>query len=126
MDDSYLKSWNAKVTNVKDGKFVILDQTAFYPKGGGQPWDEGYIIYDHEKYRVVYVGKFSGEISHEVDKSGLKEGDEVSCELDWEQDMLICDIILLLILSQTFFTEELMLKLQVIKLKWIKQEWIFL
>jgi len=85
MDDSYLKSWNAKVTSVKDGKFVILDQTAFYPKGGGQNWDEGYIIYDHEKYRVVYVGKFSGEISHEVDKSGLKEGDEVSCELDWNR-----------------------------------------
>jgi len=85
MDDSYLKSWNAKITSVKDGKFIILDQTAFYPKGGGQNWDEGYIIKDDEKFRVVYVGKFSGEISHEVDKSGLKEGDEVSCELDWER-----------------------------------------
>ncbi|MFX0083638.1 MAG: alanyl-tRNA editing protein [Candidatus Hodarchaeota archaeon] len=85
MDDSYLKSWDAKVTNVKDGKFIILDQTAFYPKGGGQNWDEGYIIKDNEKYRVVYVGKFSGEISHEVDKPGLKEGDIVSCELDWER-----------------------------------------
>ena len=85
MDDSYLKSWNAKITSVKDGKFIILDQTAFYPKGGGQNWDEGYIIKDDEKFRVVYVGKFSGEISHEVDKSGLKEGNEVSCELDWER-----------------------------------------
>lgn len=85
MDDSYLKSWNAKITSVKDGKFIILDQTAFYPKGGGQNWDEGYIIKDDEKFRVVYVGKFSGEISHEVDKSGLKEGDEVSCELEWER-----------------------------------------
>ena len=85
MDDSYLKSWNAKITSVKDGKFVVLDQTAFYPKGGGQNWDEGYIIKDDDKFRVVYVSKFSGEISHEVDKSGLKEGDEVSCELDWER-----------------------------------------
>jgi len=85
MDDSYLKSWNAKVTNVKDGKYIILDKTAFYPKGGGQPWDEGYIIKDNEEFRVVYVGKFSGQISHEVDKSGLKIGDEVSCELDWER-----------------------------------------
>ena len=43
------------------------------------------IIKDDEKFRVVYVGKFSGEISHEVDKPGLKEGDEVSCELDWNR-----------------------------------------
>jgi len=85
MDDSYLKSWNAKVTNVKDGKYIVLDNTAFYPKGGGQPWDEGYITKDNEKFRVVYVGKFSGQISHEVDKPGLKIGDEVSCELDWER-----------------------------------------
>ncbi|MHA1916146.1 MAG: alanine--tRNA ligase-related protein [Promethearchaeota archaeon] len=85
MDDSYLKSWNATVTSVKDGKFIVLDNTAFYPKGGGQPWDEGYLSKYNEKFKVVYVGKFSGLISHEVDKTGLKEGDEVSCELDWER-----------------------------------------
>jgi misacylated tRNA(Ala) deacylase len=85
MDDSYLKNWNAKVTSVKDGKFNVLDKTAFYPKGGGQPWDEGFITKDGEKFKVVYVGKFSGKISHEVDKLGLKEGDEVSCEIDWNR-----------------------------------------
>jgi len=85
MDDSYLQSWNTKVTRVKDGKFVVLDQTAFYPKGGGQPPDEGLIIKNDEEFEVVYVGKFSGEISHEVDKPGLQEGDEVSCELDWNR-----------------------------------------
>jgi len=85
MDDSYLKSWNTKVTSVKDRKFVVLDQTAFYPKGGGQNWDEGFIIKNDEKFKVVYVGKFSGEISHEVDKLGLQGGDEVSCELDWNR-----------------------------------------
>lgn len=85
MDDSYLKSWNAKVVSVTDDKYIILDNTAFYPKGGGQPWDEGSIIKDDQEYKVVYVGKFSGNISHEVDKPGLKEGDEVRCELDWER-----------------------------------------
>lgn len=85
MDDSYLKTWKAKVVSVKDDKYIILDKTAFYPKGGGQPWDEGFLIKNGEKFRVVYVGKFSGEISHEVDKPGLKEGDEVFCELDWER-----------------------------------------
>ncbi len=85
MKDSYLRNWNAKVVSVKDDKYIVLDKTAFYPKGGGQPWDEGFIIKDGEKFKVVYVGKFSGEISHEVEKSGLKEGDTVSCEIDWER-----------------------------------------
>ncbi len=85
MKDSYLKNWKAKVVSVKDDKYIILDKTAFYPKGGGQPWDEGYIIKDAEKFKVVYVGKFSGEISHEVEKPGLKKGDVVTCEIDWER-----------------------------------------
>jgi len=85
MDDSYLKSWTAKVVSVTDDKYIILDKTAFYPKGGGQPWDEGLILKDNRKFKVVYVGKFSGKISHEVDDPGLKEGDDVSCELDWER-----------------------------------------
>ncbi|MFX1479735.1 MAG: alanyl-tRNA editing protein [Promethearchaeota archaeon] len=85
MDDAYLKNWSTKVVSVKDGKYIVLNQTAFYPKGGGQNWDEGIIIKGNETYRVVYVGKFSGEISHEVDKIGLKEGEEVTCELDWER-----------------------------------------
>ena len=85
MSDSYLKNWDAKVVSVKDDKYVVLDKTAFYPKGGGQPWDEGYIIKSGEQFKVVYVGKFSGEISHELEKPGLKEGDLVSCEIDWER-----------------------------------------
>ena len=85
MDDSYLKSWNTKVTGVKDGKYINLDKTAFYPKGGGQQWDEGIIIKNGEEFKVVYVGKFSGEISHEVSEPGLKEGDDVTCEIDWER-----------------------------------------
>ncbi|MFX0037596.1 MAG: alanine--tRNA ligase-related protein [Candidatus Hermodarchaeota archaeon] len=85
MDDSYLKSWNAKVVSVKDDKYIVLDKTAFYPVGGGQPFDTGLLTKNGEEFKVLYVGKFSGKISHEVDKPGLKEGDELSCELDWER-----------------------------------------
>lgn len=85
MNDSYLKEWEAKILKVTDEKFILLDKTAFYPKSGGQPWDEGIITKNGENFKVVYVGKFSGEISHEVDKSGLFEGDLVSCEIDWDR-----------------------------------------
>lgn len=85
MDDSYLKKWSAKVMSVKEDKYVIFDRSAFYPRGGGQPHDEGVIKSNDEQFKVVYVGKFSGNISHEIEPSGLKVGDEVNCELDWER-----------------------------------------
>lgn len=88
MNDSYLKEWNAKIIDVKDNKYIILDNTAFYPKGGGQPWDEGYLKKNNKKYKVIYVGKFSGEICHEIDLPGLEVGDLVSCELNWERRYL--------------------------------------
>jgi misacylated tRNA(Ala) deacylase len=83
--DSYLKEIQATVVSVKDGKYMILDRTIFYPKGGGQPHDTGKIIKDDTVYNVIYVGKFSGEISHEVDHPGLRAGDTVKCILDWER-----------------------------------------
>lgn len=85
MEDSYLKEFEAVVASVKDGKYVILDQTVFYPKGGGQPCDTGKIIRGNEVFKVVYVGKFSGEISHEVDHAGLKQGEKVQCIIDWDR-----------------------------------------
>jgi misacylated tRNA(Ala) deacylase len=83
--DSYLKEAPATVVSVKDGKFVTLDQTIFYAKGGGQPNDTGKIMRGDEVFNVVYVGKFSGEISHEVDHAGLQPGDQVCCVLNWER-----------------------------------------
>ena len=83
--DSYLKESKATVISVKDGKYVILDQTIFYPKGGGQPHDTGKLVKGNDVYNVVYVGKFSGEISHEVDHAGLQAGDEVCCVLNWDR-----------------------------------------
>ena len=85
MVDSYLKESPATVISVKDGKYVRLDQTIFYPRGGGQPHDTGKMIKGNEVYNVVYVGKFSGDISHEVDHAGLQAGDDVSCFLNWER-----------------------------------------
>jgi len=85
LNDSYLRECDAHVVSVKNGRYIVLDQTVFYPKGGGQPWDTGKMVQGNEVYNVVYVGKFSGEISHEIDRAGLKEGDRVHCVLNWER-----------------------------------------
>ncbi len=85
MDDSYLKEFEAVVESIKDDKYIVLDKTAFYPSGGGQPNDTGIMLCNGEEYPVVYVGKFSGAISHEVGKTGLKEGDKVLGRIDWDR-----------------------------------------
>lgn len=85
LKDSYLRECDAAIVSIKDGKYVVLDRTIFYARGGGQPHDTGQIVKDKETYDVVYVGKFSGEISHEVDRSGLNTGDKVRLALNWER-----------------------------------------
>jgi misacylated tRNA(Ala) deacylase len=85
LSDSYLKESPATVVSVKDDKYVTLDQTIFYPKGGGQPHDTGKITRNNKVFNVVYVGKFAGEISHEVDHAGLQFGDKVNYILNWER-----------------------------------------
>ena len=85
MDDSYLKEFEATVESVKDYKYIVLDKTTFYPNVGGQPYDTGVLIRDGEEFPVAYVGKFSGQISHEVSKLGLEEGDKVIGKINWER-----------------------------------------
>ena len=85
MNDSYIKEFEAVVENIKDGKYVTLDKTAFYPTGGGQPHDTGIMAFGNEEFPVVYFGKFDGTISHEVSKPGLKQGDKVLCKVDWDR-----------------------------------------
>lgn len=85
LKDNYKKEFETKVKSVND-KFVVLEKTLFYPNSGGQPHDTGKLI-DEEgnEYNVVYAGKFNGDISHEVDSKGLKEGSKVKGEIDWER-----------------------------------------
>jgi misacylated tRNA(Ala) deacylase len=87
MRDCYQKEFKARVKTAKDGKFVALDQTYFYPASGGQPFDTGTLkTSDGRKVNVVYVGKFGGHISHQVEPEGvLKEGDEVHAVIDWDR-----------------------------------------
>ncbi|NQV08703.1 alanyl-tRNA editing protein [Candidatus Woesearchaeota archaeon] len=84
LEDNYMKEFDATVKEA-NGKFIVLDNTAFYPNSGGQPHDTGKFIKDGEEYNVIFTGKFSGNISHEVDKEGLKAGDKIKGVIDWER-----------------------------------------
>ncbi len=90
MDDSYLKEWDARVVSAV-GKYVVLDRTAFYPNSGGIEHDTGVMVRksDGRAFRVVYAGKFKGEVSHEVAEEGLSAGDEVQCAIDWARRHLL-------------------------------------
>lgn len=81
--DTYLREFTATVVSceqVKNGFEVLLDKTAFYPEGGGQPCDTGSI----EKARVVDVQEKGEEIVHFTD-SPLEVGACVNGKIDWER-----------------------------------------
>ena len=90
LHNAYLKECDAVVVSVDvTGNYVVLDKTVFYPEGGGQPCDTGVLKKGDEEYKVVFVKKINGEISHEVDHPGLDIGDRVSCSIDWERRHLL-------------------------------------
>src|SRR3989344_2516789 len=62
--DCYKKEFDAQVTKVKEGVFITLDQTYFYPIGGGQPYDTGIITSNGKAYKVIFVKKEEGDLIH--------------------------------------------------------------
>ena len=84
--DSYTKEFDSKVKEVIDGKFIVLEDTAFYPRGGGQPCDYGTLIaHAGVVYKVLSVTKKDGLIIHELESPGLIKGDKVHGTIDWER-----------------------------------------
>ncbi len=95
--DRYLKNWTARITSVRasdetPGQFTLtLDQTAFFPEGGGQSCDTGTIETSYGKFRVIDVQEDGENVIHTVlpaDDSGTPElstGTEVTCSLDWDR-----------------------------------------
>ena len=90
--NSYLTECTATVTEVnKDetGKavFIVLDQTVFYPTGGGQPHDTGMLtrVKDNKTFNVLFVGNVNGQISHQVEQEGLHVGDIIQGKINWQR-----------------------------------------
>jgi misacylated tRNA(Ala) deacylase len=90
--DAYARTIEARILEVAaaDGPpLVVLDTTAFYPGGGGQPADRGTILRagDGRSWVVRAARKVGGEIVHELEPSDDGElpraGDRVTAEVDW-------------------------------------------
>jgi len=82
--DAYLREFEATVEAV-EGEEFSLDRTAFYPGGGGQPSDLGFVSREGVRSRVVGVRKGGGEVWHKVESVKLNSGDRIRAELDWER-----------------------------------------
>jgi len=81
--DAFLRRFTARVLSCQQGKKgfdIVLDQTAFYPEGGGQPYDTGTL----GGVKVLEVHEREGHVVHTCD-APLEVGSEVFGEIDWER-----------------------------------------
>jgi len=87
LEDSYLKTTNAKVTlvtKVGNQTAVSLNQTIFYPQGGGQPSDQGTILGKSSSLKVTQVNYNKGKPLHLGKiKGSLNKGDTVTLKINW-------------------------------------------
>ncbi len=80
--DSYLTDFDAQVLkSVADENAVVLDRTAFYPGGGGQPADVGMLNAE----AVTRVRRADGDVLHVLEGTLPAEGQSVHGTLEWER-----------------------------------------
>ena len=81
--DSFLTTFSATVESCTQGKKgweILLDQTAFYPEGSGQPFDTGTL----GGVQVLEVHERDGRVVHTC-SAPLPVGSKVEGEIDWER-----------------------------------------
>ena len=88
--DVYIQNWQTKVKKI-DGNTIYLEESAFFPEGGGQSCDIGLICAADDPTRflkVVDVQEDGDEVAHTVESDGalaFGAGDAVVCQLDWDR-----------------------------------------
>ncbi len=87
-DDAYLRECTATVIAINDRGGIVLDRTVFYPTGGGQPGDQGALVWAGGETPIVTAvkGETAEEVVH-VPAEGAPLppiGAEVTARLDWD------------------------------------------
>jgi len=88
LKDPYLKEFQASVLAkpaTPDGDAIILDKTAFHPKGGGQDSDIGLITGPKGSVEIISVKESDGVVHHIIGSLNgrVEAGDSVKGEIDW-------------------------------------------
>jgi misacylated tRNA(Ala) deacylase len=78
---NYIKEFNARILERGDD-YVVLDQTAFYSVGGGQPSDTGILVWEGGESKVKEVIK-KNKVKHFVET--VPQSDDVHGVLDWNR-----------------------------------------
>jgi misacylated tRNA(Ala) deacylase len=87
LEDPEIREFEATVTGHANGAGVVLDKTAFYPGGGGQPADTGILhTPDDGTLTVTGMKRIDGDIVHLIDSDGSFPaiGTAVRGEIDWD------------------------------------------
>ncbi len=84
LDDSYLREFDAEVTDVRENG-VILNATAFHPTGGGLVSDTGVIDHSRGSSRVIEARFVDDGVLHVVEGALPEVGEVVKGALDWER-----------------------------------------
>lgn len=94
LDDTYLFEANSKVIGYgsdEKGDYVLLQETIFYPQGGGQPSDHGLIIINDKDVKISFVRQIDSEIRHYVEGSeNLRNTlhNKVTCRISQDRRIL--------------------------------------
>jgi misacylated tRNA(Ala) deacylase len=83
--DAYLREFDATVVEQSPDGSAVLDRTAFYPTGGGQPHDTGSLTWPGGSARVSEVRKQGGVVLHRLEGDQPSVGTRVHGEIDWER-----------------------------------------
>lgn len=84
LKDPYLKSFEARILHL-DGREAVLDRTAFYPGGGGQPADKGRLKTGPVEAAVVDVRRGESGIVHVLDRRIPRTVERIGGKLDWDR-----------------------------------------
>ncbi|NNE53254.1 MAG: alanyl-tRNA editing protein [Sulfitobacter sp.] len=87
-EDPYLREAPARVSHLTAEGGIVLDRTVFYPTGGGQPGDSGWIAWDGKRLPIAAAIKGEGEdiVLVPSEASALPPaGAHVTQELDWDR-----------------------------------------
>ncbi len=94
LSDTYLFKETATFLEMREhekGMAVILDRTIFYPQGGGQPSDSGYIVSASGKFKVNFVGLDAEGVVYHVgtfEEGSFQPGESTSLSIDEEKRKL--------------------------------------